>query len=57
MVIGEFGEILFWDDISKILQKEQEMRTEYEPNKTKDGAQRYNEEKMRFVKLDLSNHT
>lgn len=53
MVIGEFVEILFWDDISKLLQKEHELRTKYAPNKTKDEAQRYNEEKMKFILQEI----
>lgn len=49
MVIGEFGEILFWGDISKLLQKERELYAKYTPDTSKDGARMFLAEKQEFI--------
>ena len=51
MVIGEFGEILFWNDISKLLQKERELRAKYTPDISKNGARKYEEKKKALFTL------
>ena len=53
MVIGEFGEILFWNDISKLLQKERELRAKYTPDISKDGARKYEEKKKEFILKEI----
>ena len=49
MVTGEFGEILFWSDIAKFLQKERELLVKYAPDISKDGTRMWEEKKQKFV--------
>ncbi len=49
MVIGEFGEIMFWGDMSKHLQKERELRAKYTPDISRDGASMLAEKKREFI--------
>ncbi len=49
MVIGEFGEILFWSDISKLLQKERELHAKYKPDISRDGRSMFAAKKREFI--------
>lgn len=53
MVIGEFGEILFWSDISKLLWKERELRAKYTPDISEDGARMCDGKKQEFVLQEI----
>lgn len=53
MVIGEFGEILFWSDISKLLRKERELRAKYTPDISNEGERMFDEKKQEFILQEI----
>lgn len=49
MVLGEFKEILFWQDIPRLLENERKIREKYKPDESLEGRILYSRESERFI--------